>query len=515
MAARRMLATTRPAVRSGLLAAAAFAAVALCGSGCGVNDSEQGEVSLESVPLLVNYDSVGFSWSTTYEDSITLRYRLNIADNDTQKTENVVTGSRIPLPLSSQSLQWQITGFAAEKAYYMWVTAYRMEPGFTVVGESERVSVTTCSSPYGLVSKEPKRTTGLRAISHGAKAYVVWPDKVFDRYDPATKLWARLPDVPRPHADFGLAAVAGKIYVIGGAQSNDIDAFDTASNTWETRAAIPGTVSVRTAVALGNTIYTFATTGQIDESANWADYPTARQTMAYDPVAETWTRVADRPGGEVMGPVVGAAGKVYMFGSYTAGTTDYIFEKLGTMDSVYAFDPAVGAWGPVGLVFDQRAGFHATEGADGIYLIGGVVYREHAPTVWSIPPTLVFDPPGGTWRVRTLPAAPLDFGGNGALVNIGPTMYFINGGNRWPGIMGTYTPNDDACGVDVNTWDDTTPYGIDYTAAAKASGTSARASSFRISRAGRRLRPTTLRRSRTRRYRPRGSRLRCASEART
>jgi N-acetylneuraminic acid mutarotase len=79
---------------------------------------------------------------------------------------------------------------------------------------------------------------------HNGKA-VPW----FDRYNPATETWKKLPNMPRPRDHFQGAVVDGKFYAIGGRDTN-IDAItrkvdvydlsDPAGNTWKTRdTALP------------------------------------------------------------------------------------------------------------------------------------------------------------------------------------------------------------------------------------------------------------------------------------
>ena len=424
---------------------------------------ETGEITLAIIHELVNYHSAAFVWSSTFTDSITLRYRLNIAHSDTQQTQNVPQSWRFELPRESAMYVLPFTGLQADTMHYLWVTAYRREAGFQIVGESDRVALATCVSPYALISREPRDVSGLRAAVIDDRIYVVWPDQVLERYDPISEEWTELPSVPHAHEDFGLAAVGATLYVIGGIGSSDVDAFNTTTGAWETRPPIPSGISVRTAVALSGAVYTFASSGQVTESRPWSEYPTQRQMMVYQPLTRTWSSRAERPGQDVLGPVVAAAGKMYLLGSYAAGDVDYNFATLSVSDSVHVYDPAVDQWETLATGTDGRAGFHAVAADGAVYLVGGVIAAGGAPEVWSIPPTVQFDPATETWRIRTIPGAPLGFGADGALVHVGSTMYFLNGANRWPGIVGTYAPAIDDCGFDVMTWDDTTPYGIAYT----------------------------------------------------
>src|SRR5215203_2374228 len=79
---------------------------------------------------------------------------------------------------------------------------------------------------------------------HDGKA-VPW----FDRYNPATKKWTKLPNMPRPRDHFQGAVVDGKFYAIGGrnttidAITRKVDVYDLsgpAGGAWKTRdTALP------------------------------------------------------------------------------------------------------------------------------------------------------------------------------------------------------------------------------------------------------------------------------------
>jgi N-acetylneuraminic acid mutarotase len=79
---------------------------------------------------------------------------------------------------------------------------------------------------------------------HDGKA-VPW----FDRYNPVTRKWTRLPNMPRPRDHFQGAVVDGKFYAIGGrnttidAITRKVDVYDLSNSTgaaWQTRdTALP------------------------------------------------------------------------------------------------------------------------------------------------------------------------------------------------------------------------------------------------------------------------------------
>lgn len=442
--------------------------------GCGLFGSEKkepGELTLMIEPTLVNYHSMAISWTTTFTDTITLRYRLYIWYTDSVQTKDVPSWAYFELTHHSSGADRVIpvTGLAPLQTFYTWIAAYRQDPDFRIIRETERLSFTTCASPYTSLSRSPRTMSGHRAASLNDVFYIVWPNRAFERFDPTTNELATLPDVPHAHTDFGMAASGGKLYVIGGASSSEIDMFDPATRTWGTCAPVPLGISVRTAVTLRDTIYAFASSDQLSGSHSWADYPTGRKMMAYAPATNTWLARADRPGqGKVMGPVVPFQGRLYLFGSYASGEKNYGFIQASLSDSIFTYDPDANRWSYHDNMPDGRVGFRAVVSLGHIYLIGGVLERlDSSEEIWSVPPILSYNGATQGWSLKTLPSAPLDFGEDGAAVTVGPTIYFVNGGNRWPGLTGSYVPENDNCGFDIMTWDDTIPYGIPFTATSK------------------------------------------------
>jgi len=86
----------------------------------------------------------------------------------------------------------------------------------------------------------------------------------FDAYNPATKTWTRLPDMPRARDHFHAAVVDGKFYAIGGRQTRDtnivtaVDVYDLSqgtTGTWQTiNTALPTPRSGFTTAVLGTEI---------------------------------------------------------------------------------------------------------------------------------------------------------------------------------------------------------------------------------------------------------------------
>jgi len=106
-----------------------------------------------------------------------------------------------------------------------------------------------------------------------------------EEYDPATDTWAFKVSMPTPRARFAIAVYQNKIYCIGGYTGYSIDTgyeltgvnevYDPATDTWETRAAMPTARLSVQANTVNGKIYLIGGS------------PNGTLNEVYDPVANT------------------------------------------------------------------------------------------------------------------------------------------------------------------------------------------------------------------------------------
>ena len=91
----------------------------------------------------------------------------------------------------------------------------------------------------------------------------------------------------------GQAVVDGKLYVVGGCttaactpMSNDVAAYDPATDTWEQLADYPAAVAFASCGGIDGMVYC---TGGNGGAAGTAD------SYVYDPGADSWTAIPDAP----------------------------------------------------------------------------------------------------------------------------------------------------------------------------------------------------------------------------
>ena len=112
----------------------------------------------------------------------------------------------------------------------------------------------------------------------------------------------------------GLAAVGGKLYVIGGldpslspvALIDTVEEYDPIANTWTTKGARMPTARGAFGTAVLNGLI-FAISGY----GTWPPTLTNATDM-YDPVGDAWSSLAPSPNSYVWSPVNAVGGKVYV-----------------------------------------------------------------------------------------------------------------------------------------------------------------------------------------------------------
>src|SRR5215468_1728839 len=73
-------------------------------------------------------------------------------------------------------------------------------------------------------------------------------------------VWASIPPMPTARQEVGVAAVEGRVYVVGGfdasgAGRNTLEIFDTRTGLWETGPSLPVSVHHPNVAAVGTKIY--------------------------------------------------------------------------------------------------------------------------------------------------------------------------------------------------------------------------------------------------------------------
>jgi len=174
-------------------------------------------------------------------------------------------------------------------------------------------------------------------------------------YDPAADAWKALAPMPSKRGAAGAAVVNGKIYVIGGAGvmpgakdttihparrhmvMGNVEEYDPATNSWKQKSALPTPRNHEVVAAVGGKIYVIG--GRIG-AAFITSASNTDVVEAYDPATDTWSRPLERmptPRSAIGWAV--ADGKIYVVGGEFQDR-----RMLGAFRAVEAYDPAKNRW---------------------------------------------------------------------------------------------------------------------------------------------------------------------------
>src|SRR6266508_4177754 len=236
---------------------------------------------------------------------------------------------------------------------------------------------------------------------------------------PAAKGWRTLAPMPTPRGEVAVAALDGRIYVIGGYKTDFSDpqktlfVLDPSTNAWIQAAEMPTARGGHAASVFLGEIYAI---GGAD-----ADGENIPSVEVYDPATDTW-----RSGSELGTPrdhlaaasTVECAGDLCAVGLYAIGGRRNV-DFARNVDANEQYDPTSKAWAVRAPLPTARSGIAAAALGGRIYVFGGEA------SSGTFDENDAYDRHTDTWQ--TLEPMPTARHGLGAAV-VGDTIYVIGGG---------------------------------------------------------------------------------------
>jgi hypothetical protein len=177
--------------------------------------------------------------------------------------------------------------------------------------------------------------------------------------------WRRLADPPLARGAATAQAIGGKIYVTGGAPTEDVDAYseldvyDPAADAWTKAAPMP---TAREHLA------SCAIDGKLIAVGGWfgSSRTASHAAEAYDPSNDSWSRLADLPTARG-----GLAAIDYDGVCHVIGGEDWALPAPGTYDVHEGLDVSAGQWRTFAAMPTSRHGFGLARQGGAFYAIGG------------------------------------------------------------------------------------------------------------------------------------------------
>ena len=182
-------------------------------------------------------------------------------------------------------------------------------------------------SAGGVVGTHPVAAGEVGYVMGGwASGSAVNPD--LQMYDPNTESWMQLADLPNPRHSLVVGWIDGLLYAAGGYgagydSSGDLQVYNPGTNIWDNTT--PADMPVTRGGGAGGVGFCSAGAGEclfhVGGGLNsWFSSMTL-ETWQYDPGANAWTQLDDKPAGSstqgfVLGAGVGCLGQVYVGGDW-------------------------------------------------------------------------------------------------------------------------------------------------------------------------------------------------------
>ena len=147
-----------------------------------------------------------------------------------------------------------------------------------------------------------------------------------EEYNPDNDTWTQKADMPTPVNNSFVAVIDGKIYVVGGSMNwagggagqagntQTVMQYDPTTDTWTQKADIPKQQNNSSIAAVGGKIYVIG--GSEDRAAGGGvgQMGNIQTVEQYDPATDTWTQKTDMPTQRSNPFVAVANGKIYVIG---------------------------------------------------------------------------------------------------------------------------------------------------------------------------------------------------------
>ncbi len=218
---------------------------------------------------------------------------------------------------------------------------------------------------------------GLALASATAQAAAPWTDRA---------------PLPEARQEVAVAALDGRVYVIGGFRgdasvADTVEVYDSASDSWSTAAPYPTPVHHGAAVAHDGRVYVFG---------GWPDFfatPLA-SVFAYDPATDSWSARASMPTARGSPAAAVLEDKIYVAGGW----------PMARSNDFAAYDPAANSWSVLPPMPTARNHLGAAALGGSFYAVGG---RESLGAgVGNVDANEAYDPVAMTWTARAaLPTA--------------------------------------------------------------------------------------------------------------
>ena len=202
-----------------------------------------------------------------------------------------------------------------------------------------------------------------------------------EEYDPETDMWTFKTTMLTPRNNFAIATYQNRIYCIGGATSSNVttvnEVYDPATDTWETRTPLPTARRGLQANVVDGKIYLIG--GAVPDSSAGPGFSFVTVNEVYDPVTDSWATKAPKPNATGSVASVTVDDKIYVIGGQMASTL--------CLNEIY--DPMTDSWSS-GVSPPAGVGYGIAGATTGLNAIKRIYFVYNSGIQY-------YDPQNGDW----------------------------------------------------------------------------------------------------------------------
>jgi N-acetylneuraminic acid mutarotase len=255
----------------------------------------------------------------------------------------------------------------------------------------------------------------------------------FESYDPATDRWTRLATLPEARHHIALAAAGGLIYGVGGFSGGfpnwraeaSACVYDPTANRWSDGVPLPHPSAEGVFAAIAGRLYLVGgRTRQHEAARHFNEHMDTARGLVFDPSTGRWSSIANAPTARNSTAAAVIDGKLFVVGGRQALKQADGSLRQVNVPHLEVYDPASGRWTMRAPMPQAQGGLAAAAHGGKLYVFGG---EQWVPEQKVFADAWLYDPAIDRWSA--LPPLPTPRHGLGA-ASVGDRIHVFGGGTR-------------------------------------------------------------------------------------
>jgi N-acetylneuraminic acid mutarotase len=225
----------------------------------------------------------------------------------------------------------------------------------------------------------------------------------FESYDPVTDRWTRLATLPQARHHIALAAIAGRIYGVGGFSGGfpnwqaqaDVYIYEPAGDRWLTGVPMTQARAEGVVASLGEELFVIG--GRVratPQASHFNDHEDTSLSEVFDSRTGRWSRIADAPTARNSAASMVINGRIYVVGGRQALKQSDGSLRQMNVATLEVYEPRTGRWYTRAPMPQAQGGLGAAAWGGRLYVFGG---EQWVPTQKVFADSWMYEPEHDRW----------------------------------------------------------------------------------------------------------------------